>query len=517
MIRISTRVERVRVVGDSMAPLIPSGAWVRFVPGARPRFGDVVVARAGGRLLVHRVIGHRRGRVLLRGDAACVPDAPIAPIDVVGRVVAVEGPRGHALASTPHRGLGRLAAIAGRVRGAPGLGPTGAMLLRAASAITPLAGPAMPAEERLVLLLARLRVGDADRGAVQVLGERGLDWRRVVDLAVRAQLAPLLHVGVRRALAGSPSGAPTVPGLAVPEMVRAQLRRAYLGSAVRHDATSRVLGDVLRRLAAHRIDVLVHKGALLQRTVYPDPALRLAGDIDLSVRDDDLARARRAVASVLADVHACHPDRRSTRSMHVELDGPLHHDVDLSHHGGGHWRTGPLDAAGMWRRARPMRMCGVVVRVPDPTDVLVTLVANAIRRGCSPLRLVADVAAVAEVLGPEIDWNRFARLAKTTGLTSRAWVPLRLARDAFGAPLPAWTVTPPTDLAPLWHERMLLAWKLRRPFHRMPTRVLWAGSYGGAASTALRQASAVAAIRVSGTSRRLSRPFGRPDHDRASG
>ena len=77
--------------GESMLPTIRSGEafTVRSVDASTLEPGDIVHVRSGGSTLVHRVLGRLEGRLLTKGDAMLVFDAPIAPADVLGRVTAV--------------------------------------------------------------------------------------------------------------------------------------------------------------------------------------------------------------------------------------------------------------------------------------------------------------------------------------------------------------------------------------------------------------------------------------------
>jgi hypothetical protein len=90
---------RFRADGWSMHPAIRSGEIITVAPlGRAPvHVGDVLLYRNGRGVIAHRLAGVRRssGRIVelvLRGDAADSCDAPIAPEQVLGRVVTVEHP-----------------------------------------------------------------------------------------------------------------------------------------------------------------------------------------------------------------------------------------------------------------------------------------------------------------------------------------------------------------------------------------------------------------------------------------
>jgi hypothetical protein len=92
---------RFRASGGSMRPAICDGDLITVEPAAAARLalGNVIVYRQLDRLFAHRVVSvgaddAGRQRLLLRGDAAPVCDAPISPAQVLGEVVAVSRTRG---------------------------------------------------------------------------------------------------------------------------------------------------------------------------------------------------------------------------------------------------------------------------------------------------------------------------------------------------------------------------------------------------------------------------------------
>lgn len=80
------RVFTTSFEGTSMLPAIAPGHPVTFECGVDPAIGDVVVFRFQSRIGVHRVAGRGADWVLTWGDANALPDQPIAPGCVIGRV-----------------------------------------------------------------------------------------------------------------------------------------------------------------------------------------------------------------------------------------------------------------------------------------------------------------------------------------------------------------------------------------------------------------------------------------------
>ena len=88
---------RFSAPGTSMGTTIRNGEAITVVPAQPGEIsrGDIVAYRRGHHVVAHRVVGFgRRGRAdgafLLRGDAACTCDAPVAPEQILGKVVSVE-------------------------------------------------------------------------------------------------------------------------------------------------------------------------------------------------------------------------------------------------------------------------------------------------------------------------------------------------------------------------------------------------------------------------------------------
>ena len=88
---------RFSAPGTSMGATIRDGEAITVAP-AEPEeitLGDIVAYRRGHQLIAHRVVRFGRrdradGAFFVRGDAACTCDAPVAPEQILGKVVSVE-------------------------------------------------------------------------------------------------------------------------------------------------------------------------------------------------------------------------------------------------------------------------------------------------------------------------------------------------------------------------------------------------------------------------------------------
>ena len=130
-------------------------------------------------------------------------------------------------------------------------------------------------ENRLILACAST---DPNLGYIQALVERGPDWQEIVRKTERLSLAPLVHASLRDAVQSG----------SVPASVAERLKHVYRREAIRGMAVREALQEILLRLQAAGIPVVVLKGAALAALVYTSPNLRTMGDMDLLVHRGDL-------------------------------------------------------------------------------------------------------------------------------------------------------------------------------------------------------------------------------------
>jgi signal peptidase I len=98
---------RFRADGTSMQPTIEDGDAITVASVALTdiKRGDILVYRCGRRIIAHRVVhirttGNEIAAFVLQGDAKTACDAPVAPNQILGRVVAIERRGGCAVART---------------------------------------------------------------------------------------------------------------------------------------------------------------------------------------------------------------------------------------------------------------------------------------------------------------------------------------------------------------------------------------------------------------------------------
>jgi hypothetical protein len=229
--------------------------------------------------------------------------------------------------------------------------------------------------------------------------------------------------------------------MSLPAAIGQPLQHAYYSAVGDADLHQRELKAVLRALHAHHIRPIIFKGAALCWSVYPDPACRPMGDLDLWINLADLTTAQ----TVLGDLgyrQVINPDRPPPLMEHfggeIHMSGTgrdqglieLHLSVFL-----GEWlrHTANVDEAAVRARAVSAPWHGEHVAVLSSEDAVLQLIVHlAINHQLSffPLRSLVDIALLAR--HQPLDWNVVVQRARAWRVATATWLALSLAVDLAG-------------------------------------------------------------------------------------
>lgn len=233
------------------------------------------------------------------------------------------------------------------------------------------------------------------------LGAGGLGWRRVRDTE----------------LGGSPAAT--------------ALRQAYRLYTLQAGLHTRDLVRTLTRLWAAGVEPLLAKGWAVAR-LYPEPGLRLPGDIDLCVRPEQYGAAVAALAS--PEVQECDVDLH--RGLHRQRYGQAFSLLD----------DRSLEA--VYEHSQRVPLGEVEVRVLGPEDHLRLLCLHMLSHGaCRPLWL-CDIGAVLESRPADFDWEYF--LSGDGRRAEWAVCALGLAHELLGARLEGTPIEARASRLPGW-------------------------------------------------------------------
>ncbi len=200
------------------------------------------------------------------------------------------------------------------------------------------------------------------------------------------------------------------------EAARDILRRAARREAGDDMVVARVMADVLATLGRRGVHPVVLKGRPLAAAVWPQPAFRPAGDLDLLVEEESFDFAIETLAQAgYRRAHVERPSRFRAGPASLELvaagGGPV--VVDL--HSRLFRSVGRgLDPRGVLERSRPCVLEGHPARELDEVDRLVFLLLHAAKHGARRLKWLLDLYAVALRADHEC-WRRAVRRAAACG------------------------------------------------------------------------------------------------------
>jgi len=254
------------------------------------------------------------------------------------------------------------------------------------------------------------------------------DWARLLVLARRHRLGPLLHwrLGADAVAAGVPKP--------FAEAIAANFEKHSRRAVELQAEVSRIQ----RILRENEIPAVFLRGAFLAFHVYPRAGLRPMRDLDVLVPEEQAADAAHALRTSIL--------RRPGRPAEQPV---LRIDVDLRTRLTEQSRrnTDPAFDAGTWNRLISRIVAEEEIWYLAPEDQLLHLILHALHddpSNCHPI-VLTDIAQLLEQCG--INWVQFWQQALAVNWVGGCWLLLNLARHFY----PAMSFQPPEDveLAPL--------------------------------------------------------------------
>jgi len=252
-----------------------------------------------------------------------------------------------------------------------------------------------------------------------------IDWERVQNISLQHCVTQLLY----RSLKASCENV-------VPAETMRRLRAAYEYGAQRNLALAADLKKLLRAMAMRDIPCVPFKGPTLACDVYTNLGLRLFGDLDILVRERDIAKAVRVLnefgyaheyqlrpaeeAAYIRFEHAFHFVHR-TNGRVVELHWRLSHR-DLSFE---------IDGHGLWSRLRTGKFLGTTTLSLDDSDLFLYLCMHGTKHAWDRLEWICSISETIN-RSTYLNWDVIAARAKKMGGLRMYSLALRLAAEVVG-------------------------------------------------------------------------------------
>src|ERR1035437_6262637 len=257
------------------------------------------------------------------------------------------------------------------------------------------------------------------------------DWASLIDWALCFRVGGLFYREIKSR---------SLPTEVISVDARNRLREAYRNIATTN--TSRFLdaSKVLMSLADNDLPVIALKGLSVAKHIYGDIALRPMSDIDLLVKEEDLARAGRILltlgytqyfpaweSSMLRTFKHLPPFTNKNGTI-IELhwnivtsDVPIRVDID-----------------GLWARACLIKVDDVEVHALSPEDLFLHLCIHACSHLQTGLGLIplCDLAGLMKISADRIDWQVVIERGARWGSHKCVYLILLLVRELLGAAPP---------------------------------------------------------------------------------
>ncbi len=217
------------------------------------------------------------------------------------------------------------------------------------------------------------------------------------------------------------------------------LRQSYQHNLHKTLFLARELIRILDCLDALGAEAIPYKGIVLAEAYYGDMAMRPAGDMDLFVHAEDVARMKLAVrdlgytprlpipenahASYLASGYECTFDGVSGKNL-LELQWalqPRFYAVDY-------------DMQGLFARAVNATVAGRATKTPSPEDLLLVLSIHAAKHAWERLIWLCDIARILEQ--ENLNWNLIKNQSRELGVERILHITLGLIHRFFCLEIP---------------------------------------------------------------------------------
>jgi hypothetical protein len=285
----------------------------------------------------------------------------------------------------------------------------------------------LSAEASLVLCSATAEATPSRTARASELAAQVRDWDRVIEIARRHAVLPLVHRYLKLEC-----------GTAIPQAGMSKLTTEWQFIALYNRHLAAELVRLLALLEAAGVAAVAFKGPVLAAMAYGSIELRQFSDLDILVRQADLPR----VAEILTAERYLSPHTRREGLA----TGYFQESEDAFFAAGGmgavdvHWKVTPRsfrfapDEEAFWHRAHTVYLEVGTVTAIAPEDLLLYLCVHAAKHGWIALGGICDLAETIRAR-PAIDLKAMLDEATTLGSRRMFLTGILLAHELVGAPV----------------------------------------------------------------------------------
>lgn len=279
------------------------------------------------------------------------------------------------------------------------------------------------AEVELLLCCARRRPS-TDCPRIEVLLKQKIDWVRFIQLAFAHGSLSLMHAALS-----------SVGPEHVPKAMLEQLRHHRMETARRGEHLQRELLRIIGLLEARDIPTIAFKGPVLAQAVYGDLGLRPFSDLDLLVPKRDFLKAKGIlIRDGYDEVYFGEHETLYRQSQLVRSDQSV--GVDL------HWGVSPrdfdvtIDLEKVWQGVLTVPLGTGQVQTFSPENTALMVWLHGAKEHWKSLNRLCDLHEVIAA-HPGLNWTALLETVRLAGGERRFLLALRMVKDLFDTPLPA--------------------------------------------------------------------------------
>jgi hypothetical protein len=253
------------------------------------------------------------------------------------------------------------------------------------------------------------------------------EWQDIWEEAKRQEVLPILYHIVKKM------------NLPIPQNLLAEGERTFLQSALSNSLLLIELKEILKRLNAKGVSVILLKG-MHWAVVGKNIGLRAMGDIDLLVQARDLEKTEEELLSMGYEPHLFNPLPGGEIGHHLTYSSKekgfflnIHWLLLPSHY------PFPIETDELWERAKKVELEGIPCLTLSPADFLVHLclhIGAHIRTGYFTLRWLNDFLLWIKEYGENTDWQNLFEIVQRWKASRPVYLALRLAVELLKAKIP---------------------------------------------------------------------------------
>ncbi|PHJ66260.1 hypothetical protein VF14_20125 [Nostoc linckia z18] len=280
-------------------------------------------------------------------------------------------------------------------------------------------------EIELLLCCTRTHIDSETAERIKTLLQQNIDWTLLIEIATYHGTIPLLYQSFNN-----------IGKEAIPETVLTQLRNRYHANASRNLFLSHELLKIVKVFEAHKIRAIPFKGLVLAISIYGNLAMRQFSDLDILVKQEDIAKAQELL---IAQKYQLEADYYGWQQTFVHSQKP-EIVVDL------HCELTPLsyfpfklpDFETLWQRSRSLSLNGesiVDLSFDDLLIILTVQVARGVNEGRESLAQICDLAELLRIQQTS-DWEELLHKVNSLELKRPFFISLLIVNTLLNTPLP---------------------------------------------------------------------------------